>query len=1459
MKPLPNPASKLKAHLLCCTALSLFAAPALADTVTAVGTIANWQDNAGHTTTTPGAGLLSDDGTTVTVSLQGSRTILDWKSTGPLNIASGKALSFEFLGRPDIVLNRVTAGSATINGTLTGTVAGTPGGNIWIAAHDGVLFGNGAIVSTGGLLATTSPMTTSDANFLAGRETVSGANHIFTFGDAVNSVSIGDAHITVNGGVLAFVAPVVTSAANTAGNGVDGTGSVLYGAANAFKITLAPDGATNWDLVSFEVPAGKGSSAAGSIIALAGQTNVTGSVYLAAVNSTVPTQIITVSGPIATSAAVDDNGNIVLSAGHDIVGNAAVTASNGGKVAVNVTGSGGLDAAGDITVKSQGDISADQHIFAPAGAVTLISNGAIAAGTADIHATTLTGSSAGAANLSSAGNAIGTLSGFTNTSGSLSIADSTQLTVTGTVDATGQTLTFNNSGAGIDAAGAVIKASMLTGSAAGAADFSNASNRIGNLGSFSNTAGSTSIKDILPLTVTGTVDATGQTLNLIDTSGGIDASAAPIKAGTLTGSTTGTANFSNSGNLIAALGTLTNISGPVSLRDSVPLTVTGTLNATGQSLTLTNTGGGIDASAAAIKAATLTGTTAGTTSLSNAGNIIGTLNGFTDVSGSLAITNSLPFTISGTIDATGQTLTFQSTSGGIAAAGAVIKAGTLAGSSTGTGDFTNPSNEIGNLANLSNVAGPLSIRDSVPLLVNGPVDATGQTLTLNNTGGGIVGSGLVKAATLTGSSTGAVNLSNSNNLIATLNNFSNISGPLSITVGTPLTVTGTIDATGQTLSLSNTGGGIDAAGAVIKAATLAGSSTATADFTNAANAIGNLGNFTNTAGPTSITDAMPLSVTDTVDGSGQTLTIIDTGGGITAAGIVKAGTLSGSSTGAANFSNSNNRISTLNTFTNTLGALSVADAVPLTVTGTVDATGQTLTLINSGGGIAAGGAVIKAATLAGSSIAAADFTNAANAIGNLGNFTNTAGPLSITDAAPLSISGSVDATSQTLTLTDTGGGIAAAGAIIKTAKLTGTSAGSADFSNAANSIAVLGDFTNIFGPLSVRDAIPLTVSGTVSTPGQVLTLNDPSGAITASGGIIKAGTLAGASGGEADFTNPANAIGTLSNFSNSSGPLNVTDSVPLTITGTVNVGGQTLTLNDTGGGIEAAGGVIKAKLLTGSTKGATDFANAGNAVDTLGDFALTTGNFTLNNSQTLDVQGYVRTGALDKTGGPAAGSGNITLKTTSGNLTVTGADNSGGKLQANDVSLTAAGNILMGSGDNGDGQGFIPLFRNLQDPAAVDLLIDSLEPARTANVFILANSVKVESPGTILQQNTGTRTVPDGIRIFHFGSSTAISITGRPLVVNMFGTLVIDGVPLAASAIASAASVRLFPPILNNHYRVDNCIIGQAGSCTNIQFNISAIQPVGLAGLLTVRGADNNNQNDPTITGAGNDELEGQP
>ena len=118
--------------------------------------------------------------TQLSVTLNNARTIIDWTTFG---IANGETLDFLFPTKSSIVLNRIPAGSATIAGTLNGCVVtcSTFGGNIWIYAPNGVIFGNGAVVNTGGLLATSSPMLTTDADFVAGGENP--ANQ-FKFGTA---------------------------------------------------------------------------------------------------------------------------------------------------------------------------------------------------------------------------------------------------------------------------------------------------------------------------------------------------------------------------------------------------------------------------------------------------------------------------------------------------------------------------------------------------------------------------------------------------------------------------------------------------------------------------------------------------------------------------------------------------------------------------------------------------------------------------------------------------------------------------------------------------------------------------------------------------------------------------------------------------------------------------------------------------------------------------------------------------------------------------------------------------------------------------------------------------------------------------------------------------------------------------------------------------------------------------
>src|SRR5215472_191466 len=218
----------------------------------------------------------------VTINLNQNRTIINWDS---YNIGSGETTSYIFGAGHNswIVLNKVNAGSATINGTLQGCLADctTFGGNIWIYARDGVLIGNGAVVNAGGFLATTSPLSTSDSDF------VNPATNTFAFGggNPGTSVSVqGNAQITAAGGTIAFIAPQVSTDAGTTVTATGQGSSVLFGAATSYTLQFAADTAGDFDLITFDVPAAasSGGSTATTPITINGATKA-GNIYVAAV------------------------------------------------------------------------------------------------------------------------------------------------------------------------------------------------------------------------------------------------------------------------------------------------------------------------------------------------------------------------------------------------------------------------------------------------------------------------------------------------------------------------------------------------------------------------------------------------------------------------------------------------------------------------------------------------------------------------------------------------------------------------------------------------------------------------------------------------------------------------------------------------------------------------------------------------------------------------------------------------------------------------------------------------------------------------------------------------------------------------------------------------------------------------------------------------------------------------
>ena len=302
--------SRIKLRLLAGCA---FAAAAL---VPAVASAQLVRDVAG-TQVGGGAGpSITQTGAVTDVTLGAPRTILSWNS---FSLGAGETINYRFSGRTDIVLNKVS-GQAVINGRVNALVGSQQGfGNVWFAAPGGVIFGGGAVVDVGGLLATSASV--NPASFLD----PSNFNFSFT-GAGPGRVEVrAGADLKSTGGSIALVAGAVSSQAGS--NITGGAGyTVLLAAANDFTIRFTPQPG-DLDLLDFVVPAGGGTPSA-TPLALAGQA-VGGNMILAAVNrADVASAVISATGVVAAQSAVVDHGDVVLTAGADVINHLPGAARN---------------------------------------------------------------------------------------------------------------------------------------------------------------------------------------------------------------------------------------------------------------------------------------------------------------------------------------------------------------------------------------------------------------------------------------------------------------------------------------------------------------------------------------------------------------------------------------------------------------------------------------------------------------------------------------------------------------------------------------------------------------------------------------------------------------------------------------------------------------------------------------------------------------------------------------------------------------------------------------------------------------------------------------------------------------------------------------------------------------------------------------------------------------------------
>ena len=699
----------------------------------------------------------------------------------------------------------------------------------------------------------------------------------------------------------------------------------------------------------------------------------------------------------------------------------------------------------------------------------------------------------------------------------------------------------------------------------------------------------------------------------------------------------------------------------------------------------------------------------------------------TGVASTLALTTKTGgITLAGTVGATDVVELISA--GAISQSGGRLIAKTLTGSATGSASLTQPVNLIGKLGTFS-TSSAFALEDSLALTVAGTVSAPGQIYLQTAAAGGIsigaagkVAAGtlasfqsdaLVNAGTVTGSMfEWAPNTTGSQQTLTSLTGI----GPSNVRIGavtlpgagSPTTTAGSLVIGGnfgtatQNLELDSIGGISESGAAALTAASLTGNAGGTVALTNP-NTIAALGNFLvrggkaftlNDAGETgnlsiagsvaasgvTIHGAGTTTVTGTIDASGATLRLASGSGGIVLDGALLSGgivDLSSAGGGIAQSGGGSIVASTLLSSGGVSGAVELGSRNDVGTLGAFTVAGGFLLSDGSSPSLLVTGPVIATNV----TIAGAPTITVGGSIGATGTLALSSG------SGGIAFGGTADLSAATLDLSASGGGVreAASTAIAAgTLQSTGGVTGSVDLTGPGNTIANLGAFAVSGGDFMLVDSASLTVIGGVgagnigvTTPGAGRI--DVQAEMFASGGTI---ALISGSGGVVVGTGGSVLGPSLITINGGSGGI--------AISGTGNIGSSSdvVDLNSTGGITEDATATLNAGILQSSLGVSGDVSLPNAAVANIGDFAVTGGGFTLNDSVGLSMFGALTAtkSATIVDAGTLAVSGMIgapAIALTAGEIDIPGLVSGGGggtvNLVANAGSISETGTLIAGT------------------------------------------------------------------------------------------------------------------------------------------------------------------------------------
>ncbi|PMQ03788.1 Heme/hemopexin-binding protein [Dyella sp. AD56] len=1249
-----------------------------------------------------GVATVSSNANTMTINQTSAQVSMNWTS---FDIGSGATVMFnQAQGASSVALNRIGIGSSSpvasqIYGALTAP------GQVFLINPAGIVFGNGAQVSVGGLVASTL-----DVNGTT-------ASNGHTYYDLLNSggsasiINQGTISAASGGGVILVGGNVVNS-----GQIAASAGHIFLDGAD--RVTVDFDGNNLVNVVlTGALGTGPGTGAAvtnnGTLTADGGtivlQASATPGLFTQMVNNTGVVQANSISG----------NGGTVqlLGTGGDVDTSGTISAT-GGNIAITSDGSIGLNGAvnagsGQVVLSSQQAITQTANSgSAPASVIT--------AGTlsgSSVNSTTLTQanqiqnvssfSSGSSFSLTNGAGASLQVGGLTVSGGSVALgtAAGSDLTLSGNVNA--QSLSLN-SGGYITQSGGALTVAALSGTSSGSTTLAQINN-ITALGSFS--ANGFSLNNSGALAINGALNSGAATTTLNVTGTITEGAGGSITAGTLAGSSTGSTTLLSLANNITALGGFS--ASEFSLNNSGALAINGALNSGTGTTTLNVIGAITESAGGSITAGTLAGSSTGSTTLGQANNI--TALGNFSASG-FSLNNSGALAINGALNSGTGTTTLNVAGAITEGAGGSITASTLAGSSTGSTVLTQANNAITNLGTYSS-GGDFNLLNMGRIAQSGTNTLSVVGNTTLNAGANAISMGNRNQLN------GAVNLTGGNTLInnaGALNlGLSNISGNLTATT-------------------ANANAGISQSGAL----TVTGTSTFTADTTSGTGAI---------------------SLIDPGNSFGSTVNLTGTGIAVVNQGSLTVGALSGGANGSLSLTSLNGGLNlpaaSINTGTGDLTLVagggsftpsgdlagynvSLQSYGALTLPYNVTAT-NALSLTSSNGGIAQSGGALTAAVLTGSSQGSTSLGQL-NLITHLGNF--TANGFSLSNAQTLTTTGTLNGGSG-VALTTTTGDLALNGAISGTnvsltsagaitegngGSITTTGAAGALTShsfggtvlNQANYITTLGGFSA--GSFSLTNAQTLGTTGVLNggtgvaltttsgdlalngtMTGNTVALNAQGGISEGAGSSISTATLSGGSGGSTVLNQTNNNIANLGLFS-SGGDFSLTNNGALTQSGsltvqgntTLNAGTHAITLTDSGNDLhgtvslnsgDASIANDRALIFGASTVAGNLAATATNAAISQSPIATDTLNVTGTSSFNTGTGGITLTnsgnrllGAVSLTGGDAQIVNSLGLifdtSTLSGNLSASTTGNATIGQTANPLTVTGTSNFNAGTG-----------------------------------------------------------------------------------------------------------------------------------------------------------------------------------